>query len=101
MDLPYVKALDDMSIGGYDILAGTRVLVNVWSIAHDDVIWHASKEFHPEQFLGENKVDVMGQDFELLPLGAGRRMCPGYNLGLKVVHICLANLLLTAWHWSD
>ncbi|KAL7180494.1 hypothetical protein ACSBR1_043655 [Camellia fascicularis] len=32
-------------------------------------------------------------DFELLPFGSGRRMCPGYNLGLKVIHVCLANLL--------
>ena len=36
---------------------------------------------------------VIGQDLELLPFGSGRRMCPGYNLGLKVVHLSLANLL--------
>ncbi|KAK1604326.1 hypothetical protein QYE76_027999 [Lolium multiflorum] len=55
-------------------------------------------EFQLERFLGESKIDVMGHNFELLPFGAGRRMCPGYNLGLKVVHIGLANLLHSfAW----
>jgi cytochrome P450 len=113
LDLPYMKAIvketlrmhpvgtllapheaiEDVSIKGYDIPAGTRVLVNVWAIARDDALWDAPDVFQPERFLGESKVDVLGQDFELLPFGSGRRMCPGYNLGLKVVHMCLANLL--------
>uniref|UniRef100_A0A803KW65 Cytochrome P450 n=1 Tax=Chenopodium quinoa TaxID=63459 RepID=A0A803KW65_CHEQI len=38
-------------------------------------------------------IDVKGQDFELLPFGSGRRMCPGYNLGLKIIETSLANLL--------
>ncbi|KAL1808914.1 hypothetical protein ACET3Z_025909 [Daucus carota] len=33
------------------------------------------------------------QHFELLPFGSGRRMCPGYNLGLRVVSSILGNLL--------
>lgn len=36
---------------------------------------------------------MKGQDFELLPFGSGRRMCPGYSLGLKVIQSSLANLL--------
>ena len=35
-------------------------------------------------------IDVKGQNFELLPFGFGRRMCLGYNLGLKVVSSTLA-----------
>ncbi|KAM0907415.1 hypothetical protein ACQ4PT_016127 [Festuca glaucescens] len=92
------EALEDVSIEGYDIPASTRVLVNVWAIARDDALWNTLDEFQPERFLGESKIDAIGKDFELLPFGAGRRMCPGYNLGLKVVHICLANLLHSfAW----
>uniref|UniRef100_A0ACD6ABF2 Uncharacterized protein n=1 Tax=Avena sativa TaxID=4498 RepID=A0ACD6ABF2_AVESA len=87
------EALEDVSIGGYDIPSGTRVLVNVWAIARDGALWDMPEEFRPERFLGKSKIDVVGQDFELLPFGSGRRMCPGYKLGLKVVHICLANML--------
>jgi cytochrome P450 len=83
---------EDTSIGGYDIPAGTRVLVSVWTIGRDPELWDAPEEFMPERFLG-SRLDVKGQDYELLPFGSGRRMCPGYSLGLKVIQVSLANLL--------
>ncbi|XP_022150738.1 cytochrome P450 71A1-like [Momordica charantia] len=83
---------EDCQIAGYDIAKGTRVLVNVWTIGRDPAIWENPNDFIPERFSGKS-IDVKGQDFELLPLGSGRRMCPGYNLGLKVVQSSLANLL--------
>ncbi|KAI3451536.1 hypothetical protein Pfo_008201 [Paulownia fortunei] len=53
-----------------------------------------SLEFKPERFLSTHKnVDVRGHDFELIPFGAGRRICPGANFGLNVLHLVLANLL--------
>jgi len=79
-------------IAGYDIPANTRVFVNVWSIGRDDQSWENPNEFRPERFKGST-VDVMGRDYELLPFGSGRRMCPGNSLGLKVVQIALANLI--------
>ena len=37
-----------------------------------------------------------------MPFGFGRRMCPGYNLGLKVVSSTLANMLHGFnWKLSD
>jgi typhasterol/6-deoxotyphasterol 2alpha-hydroxylase len=74
-------ARDDASVFGYDIPKGARVFVNVWTIGRDPALWHAPEEFLPERFVG-SKMDVKWQDLELLPLGSGRRMCPGYNLGL-------------------
>ncbi|CAI0559126.1 unnamed protein product, partial [Linum tenue] len=50
------------------------------------------EEFLPEQFL-QTKVDFIGQDFELIPFGAGRRRCPGISFGLAVVEVALANLV--------
>ncbi|THU67550.1 hypothetical protein C4D60_Mb05t25840 [Musa balbisiana] len=80
------------TVDGYDIPAGTRVLVSVWAIGRDPSVWDAPEEFRPERFVG-SQIDVKGHDFELLPFGAGRRMCPGYSLGLKVIQLSLANLL--------
>ncbi|RLN34399.1 flavonoid 3-monooxygenase [Panicum miliaceum] len=94
-------AREDATVAGYDIPAGTRVLVSVWSIGRDPALWDAPEEFMPERFLG-SKLDVKGQDYELLPFGSGRRMCPGYSLGLKVIQVSLANLLHGfAWSLPD
>ncbi|VAH13183.1 unnamed protein product [Triticum turgidum subsp. durum] len=83
---------EDTTVGGYDIPAGTRVHISVWSIGRDPALWDAPEHFMPERFL-DSKLDVNGQDYELLPFGSGRRMCPGYSLGLKVIQMSLANLL--------
>uniref|UniRef100_A0A0E0LVK1 Cytochrome P450 n=1 Tax=Oryza punctata TaxID=4537 RepID=A0A0E0LVK1_ORYPU len=85
-------ARDDAAVTGYDIPKGARVLINVWTIERDPELWDAAEEFTPEWFVG-SKIDVKGQDFELLPFGSGCRMCPSYNLGLKVMQLSLANLL--------
>lgn len=85
-------AREDIQIAGYDIPKGTRVLVNASAIGRDPSIWDKPKEFCPERFIGKS-VDVKGHDFELLPFGAGRRICPGYPLGLKVIQTSVANLL--------
>ncbi|XP_019198638.1 PREDICTED: cytochrome P450 71A1-like [Ipomoea nil] len=83
---------EDCKVTGYDIPKGTRILVSVWSIGRDPTLWDNPNEFIPDRFIGKD-IDVKGCDFELLPFGAGRRMCPGYSLGLKVIQASLANLL--------
>ncbi|EEF46272.1 trimethyltridecatetraene synthase [Ricinus communis] len=85
-------ATKDCKVGGYDILKGSRVVINTWSMGRDPSIWDEPEEFRPERFL-DKTIDVKGQSFELLPFGSGRRMCPGYSLGLKMIRSCLANLL--------
>ncbi|KAL6657926.1 hypothetical protein ACP70R_005706 [Stipagrostis hirtigluma subsp. patula] len=92
---------DDVSVGGYDIPAGTCVAVNAWAIGRDPAEWDSPGEFRPERFI-DSGVDVKGQDFKLLPFGSARRMCPGIGLGLKLVHVTLANLLHAfAWRLPD
>ncbi|ONM22197.1 cytochrome P450 12 [Zea mays] len=88
---PHV-AREDTSVDGYDVLAGTVLFINVWAIGRDPGLWDAPEEFRPERFV-ESKIDVRGHDFQLLPFGSGRRMCPGINLALKVMALSLANLL--------
>ncbi|XP_061342927.1 trimethyltridecatetraene synthase-like [Gastrolobium bilobum] len=85
-------ACEDCNVDGYDIPKGTHVIVNFWTIGRDPEIWENPNEFQPERFIGK-EIDVKGHDYELLPFGAGRRMCPGYPLGLKIIQACLANML--------
>jgi cytochrome P450 len=87
-------ATQDCKVNGYDILKGTMIFINTWSIGRDPQFWDEPEEFKPERFSGKNaNADIKGHSFELLPFGAGRRRCPGYRLGLNVVRSTLANLL--------
>lgn len=85
-------AIEDCNVAGYNISKGTMVIVNAWSIGRDPKSWDAAEEFLPERFVG-NEIEMTGSNFALLPFGSGRRRCPGYNLGLKIVRTTLANLL--------
>ncbi|CAN1795800.1 2-methylbutanal oxime monooxygenase [Linum perenne] len=79
-------------IGGYDILPGTQVLVNTYSLGRDPKCWVDPETFYPERFEGSD-VDYRGSHFELVPFGAGRRICPGLAMGTTAVKYTLSNLL--------
>nr|XP_027093481.1 cytochrome P450 71A1-like [Coffea arabica] len=59
------------TIDGYEIQPETLVYVNAWGIARDPEYWENPDEFLPERFLNST-LDVNGQDFHLIPFGAGR-----------------------------
>ncbi|KAJ4761910.1 cytochrome P450 family 71 polypeptide [Rhynchospora pubera] len=76
----------------YDIPKGSTVLVNVWATGRDPKYWEDPEEFKPERFATSN-VDFRGTDFQFLPFGSGRRMCPGMSFGLANVELALTTLL--------
>ncbi|CAN6304546.1 unnamed protein product [Urochloa humidicola] len=82
----------DIKIMGYTIPQGSRVFVNVWAMGRDKETWPEPEKFMPERFLGKT-VDLRGGDFDLIPFGGGRRICPGMPLAIRMVHLLLASLL--------
>ncbi|KAK9039687.1 hypothetical protein V6N11_014881 [Hibiscus sabdariffa] len=79
---------------GYHVTPGTRLLLNAWQIQHDERVWTDPDEFKPERFLTTHKdLDLKGQNFELIPFGAGRRACSGVSLALQVIHLSMASVL--------
>ncbi|CAN8248384.1 unnamed protein product [Cochlearia groenlandica] len=86
------EVTSEFQINNYTIKPKTRLHVNVWAIGRDPNIWKSPEEFIPERFMDCN-IDVKGQDFELLPFGGGRRICPAMYLGTTTVEFGLANLL--------
>ncbi|KAL1814631.1 hypothetical protein DCAR_0518796 [Daucus carota subsp. sativus] len=86
------ESMEDVKIDGYDIPAKTRFYVNAWAIGRDPISWENPESFEPERFM-RSSIDFRGQDFELLPFGAGRRGCPAIVFGTAVIELALAQLL--------
>jgi cytochrome P450 len=81
-------------VQGYEIPAKTSLFVNVWAIGRDPAAWDAPEEFRPERFVsGSTSLDFRGTDYQLIPFGAGRRMCPGINFALPALELALVSLL--------
>ncbi|KAK2977952.1 hypothetical protein RJ640_014232 [Escallonia rubra] len=83
---------EECKVGGYNIPVKTKLIVNAWAMGRDPDYWHDAESFIPERF-EKSPLDFTGTNLEFIPFGAGRRMCPGFLLGLANVELPLAALL--------
>ncbi|KAK3136378.1 hypothetical protein QOZ80_5BG0433050 [Eleusine coracana subsp. coracana] len=83
---------------GYTIPAKSRVIINAWAIGRDSLYWKDAEEFRPERF-EDGAIYFNGNNYEFLPFGSGRRMCPGFNYGLTSMELTFAGLLYH-FDWS-
>ncbi|KAK3000648.1 hypothetical protein RJ639_020307 [Escallonia herrerae] len=63
--------------------------------------WDNPDCFLPERF-AESSVTYMGANFEYLPYGTGRRICPGIAFGITTIELQLATMLYHFnWRLAD
>ncbi|EOA25946.1 hypothetical protein CARUB_v10019335mg [Capsella rubella] len=102
--LPFLvphKAMSTCHIfGKYTIPKETQVLVNVWAIGRDPKTWIDPIMFKPERFISDpNPRDFKGQDFEFLPFGSGRRMCPALPLASRILPLAIGSMV-RSFDWA-
>ncbi|XP_047309332.1 flavonoid 3',5'-hydroxylase 1-like [Impatiens glandulifera] len=103
LNLPRIST-QACEVNGYYIPKNTRLSVNIWAIGRDPSVWENPMEFKPERFLEGKmaKVDPRGNDFELIPFGAGRRICAGVRMGIVMVEYLLGTMIHSFdWNLPD
>lgn len=84
---------EDITLGGYDIPKGHEILVNLYAVAKDSAVWSNPEKWDPERVLGDNSLDMGFKNFNLMPFGAGKRMCAGITQAMLIIPMNLAALV--------
>ncbi|KAK6243819.1 hypothetical protein QUC31_010228 [Theobroma cacao] len=84
-------------LDGFLVPKNSIVSLKVAEIGRDPKVWENPTEFKPERFLnGKNgeTFDITGsRGIKMMPLGVGRRMCPGYSLALLHLEYFVENMV--------
>jgi cytochrome P450 len=84
------RALTDYSVGGYDVPAGSIVLLSQW-VTHRDPRWFPVPErFDPERWTPEAR--AARPRFAYYPFGGGARICIGEQFAWMEAVLALATL---------
>ncbi|KAF7811080.1 cytochrome P450 89A2-like [Senna tora] len=87
----------DVVLGDYLVPKNGTINFMVAEMGWDPRVWENPMEFKPERFLkseGEEVFDITGsKEIKMMPFGAGRRICPAYNLAMLHLEYFVANLV--------
>ncbi|XP_072247586.1 steroid 17-alpha-hydroxylase/17,20 lyase-like isoform X1 [Leuresthes tenuis] len=90
--IPHV-ALSDTSIGNFTVRKGTQVIINLWSLHHDEKEWNNPELFNPGRFLNNKGAGLTMPSSSYLPFGAGIRVCLGEALAKMELFLFLSWIL--------
>jgi cytochrome P450 len=82
-------AIEDDVIDGYDVPAGTFILICPYFAHRREAAWPDPERFDPERFAGSSRRPA----HEFCPFGAGARTCAGLNFAMQEMILALATLI--------
>lgn len=87
------KTTRETTLSGYKIPKDTMVLLNIWSIQHDEREWENPEDFDPNRFLDSEGHFSGTSKMGFVPFGLGRRICPGESLAKTELFLLSATML--------
>ena len=82
-------AADDMTINGYELQAGDRVMASIYLTQRDEHHWDEPRAFRPERFAPGERHPA----FTYVPFGAGPRTCIGAAFAQIEAKVVLGRIL--------
>ncbi|KAI0674497.1 CyP450 monooxygenase [Trametes maxima] len=89
------RLIEDDEYRGYFIPKGTLVLPNIWAYARDENRYPNPREFLPERFLKDGKLNPDVLDPGEFAFGYGRRVCPGRHFAEASLFLIVSSVLHT------
>ncbi|PSP78935.1 hypothetical protein BRC81_05525 [Halobacteriales archaeon QS_1_68_20] len=86
------EAIDDDTIGGYRVPAGSKLILSQLPIHRDPDLWEDPLAFHPERF-----ADGWNDDrprYSYFPFSGGPRTCVGGELARETLKLALATFVI-------
>ncbi|KAK8943202.1 5-epiaristolochene 1,3-dihydroxylase [Platanthera zijinensis] len=83
---------ESVVLAGYMVPVEIHIVINAWAIMRNPIYWEDPESFRPERF-DESAADFRAANFEFIPFGGGRRVCPGMQFAMASIWCSLAHLL--------
>jgi len=94
LGVPHQSTNDDL-YNNYHIPANSIVFPNQWEMLNNERDYPEPREFKPERFLKNGKLDPSVRDPMDIAFGFGRRICPGKHIAHSTLTLTAASVLLT------
>ncbi|MFO7565325.1 MAG: cytochrome P450 [Enhygromyxa sp.] len=85
------EMIEGDTVGGYELEAGSQLLISPWVVHRDPRWWPEPERFDPDRFAPE--MSASRPRMAWMPFGGGPRKCLGFQLALIELQLILATLV--------
>lgn len=85
------KLTEDTILSGVTVPKGTNIMIPIWSVHHDPMIYPDPESFDPERFTTQAIMDR--NPYSYIPFSAGVRNCVGQKFGILEVKAMIVKMI--------